>query len=159
MPRVTISLDDDLLAELDRFAGERGYAGRSEAVRDLVRGGLQQLDAGSSDKHECVAALIYAYDHHARDLAGRLTGRFHEQHDLTLATLHVHLGHDSCMEVAVLRGPGAQVREFGAQLTAERGVVYGRLVTLPVQVSTERHTHGHGPSHSHAHAEVPGTGT
>lgn len=157
MQRVTISLDGELLAELDRFTAQRGYSGRSEAVRDLVRSGLQQHEAdgdAGAEGRECVAALVYAYDHSARELAGRLTGRFHAHHDLTLATLHAHLGHDSCLEVALLRGPATAVRDFGEQLVAERGVLYGRLVTLPAEVSTERHTHGSGPSHSHEHAKI-----
>lgn len=154
MQRVTISLDDELLAELDRFASERGYAGRSEALRDLVRGGLQQLEPEGNDQRECVAALVYAFDHHSRELASRLTARFHEQHDLALASLHVHLDHESCMEIAVLRGPTAAVQAFGQQVAAERGVFHGRLVTLPVQVTSERHTHGAGPSHSHEHTRL-----
>jgi len=154
MQRVTISLDDDLLGELDRFAATRGYAGRSEAVRDLVRSGLQQLEPDADGDRECVAALVYAFDHQARELAARLTSRFHQHHDLTLATLHAHLGHDSCLEVALLRGPAAAVREFGEHVSAERGVLYGRLVTLPVQVTTERHTHGAGRAHSHEHTKI-----
>ena len=108
MQRVTVSLDDELLVELDRFAETRGYANRSEAVRDLVRGGLQQLDTGNSGDRECVATLMYVYDHHARELASRLTNRFHGHHHLALATMHVHLDHDSCLELAVLRGPAAE---------------------------------------------------
>lgn len=154
MQRVTISLDDELLAELDRFASERGYAGRSEALRDLVRSGLQQLEPEGDATRDCVAALVYAFDHHSRELASRLTARFHEQHDLALASLHVHLDHESCMEVAVLRGPTAAVRDFGAQVAAERGVFHGRLVTLPVRVTSEQHTHGAGPSHSHEHTKI-----
>jgi CopG family nickel-responsive transcriptional regulator len=42
MHRLTITVDDDLLAELDAFIAARGYANRSEAIRDLARSGLQQ---------------------------------------------------------------------------------------------------------------------
>lgn len=154
MQRVTVSLDDELLVELDRFAETRGYANRSEAVRDLVRSGLQQLDTGNSGDRECVATLMYVYDHHARELASRLTNRFHGHHHLALATMHVHLDHDSCLELAVLRGPAAEVREFGEQLIAERGVIHGRLMSVPAQLSTEKHTHGTTGAHPHAHTRI-----
>jgi len=39
MQRTTITLDDDLMARLDEFMADRQYANRSEAIRDLVRGG------------------------------------------------------------------------------------------------------------------------
>jgi CopG family nickel-responsive transcriptional regulator len=154
MQRVTISLDDELLTELDSFAAARGYANRSEAVRDLVRSGLQQLDTRNPADRECVATLAYVYDHRARELAGRLTDRFHAHHHLALATMHVHLDHDSCLEMAVLRGPTAEVRRFGEQVIAERGVVHGRLLSVPAQLSTERHTHGTTGAHAHAHMRV-----
>lgn len=154
MQRVTISLDGELLAEIDRFVEQRGYSGRSEAVRDLLRSGLQQLGTEADGSRECVAALVYAYGHQARELAGRLTSRFHEHHDLALATLHAHLGHDSCLEVALLRGPADAVGDFGERLMAERGVLYGRLVMLPAELSTESHVHGSGPSRQHEHTHI-----
>ena len=42
MQRVTITIDDELDEELNRFMKARGYANRSEAIRDLARSGLQQ---------------------------------------------------------------------------------------------------------------------
>ena len=37
MHRVTITLDDDLMAELDELIALRGTQNRSEAIRDLAR--------------------------------------------------------------------------------------------------------------------------
>jgi Arc/MetJ-type ribon-helix-helix transcriptional regulator len=86
MQRVTITIDDALAADLERYMTSHGYANRSEAVRDLARSGLQQQAVQS--KQPCVAALIYVYDHHQRELPKRLTRNFHNHHDLTQATLH-----------------------------------------------------------------------
>ena len=68
MQRVTITIDDELDAELARFMTARGYANRSEAIRDLARSGLQQAASEVGGPRPCVAALIYIYDHEARDL-------------------------------------------------------------------------------------------
>jgi CopG family nickel-responsive transcriptional regulator len=75
-----------------------------------------------------------------------------------VATLHVHLDHDSCLEVAVLRGERGEVRHFSQHVIAERGVRHGRLVMVPVDVSAQAHAHGDGPAHSHAHARVKEVG-
>jgi CopG family nickel-responsive transcriptional regulator len=153
MQRTTITLDDDLDARVDQFMVERGYGNRSEAIRDLVRAGLERdVLEGSPDK-PCVAAAVYVYDHEARDLARRLTGIGHDHHDLSLATLHVHLDHASCLEVTVLRGRSGEVRHYADHVIAERGVRYGRLVSVPVDLATETHVHGAGPTH-HSHAHV-----
>lgn len=154
MQRVTITLDDELLEHVDAFSAERGYDNRSEAIRDLVRNGLQQREDEQVDGRHCVAALVYVYDHAARELSRRLTRQFHDHHDLAVSNLHVHLDHESCLEVAVLRGPVKSVREFGAQVVAERGVAYGRLVMVPVEVRNETHVHGTSVPYAHAHTRI-----
>ncbi len=149
MQRVTITVDDELAGELDHFMAGRGYANRSEAIRDLARSGLQQAAVEVGGPRPCVAALVYLYDHEARELPKRLTRDFHERHDLAQATLHVHLDHESCMEVTVLKGRGADVQEFADHIIAERGVRHGHVVYLPADGT---HTHGRGETHSHGHA-------
>ena len=138
MQRVTITLDDALMKDLDRCAATRGYQNRSDAVRDLVRAGLQQMIPETGGKSDCVAALVYVYDHHVRELAKRLTQAFHSHHVLSLASLHVHLDEKNCMEVSVLKGPGEEVRHFAEHIIAERGVQHGRIFTMPAP-----HPHKH----------------
>jgi|SRR6516165_429802 CopG family nickel-responsive transcriptional regulator len=154
MQRVTITLDDDLMAEMDRLIARRGYQNRSEAVRDLVRAGIQQTTAATAPEQQCVAALVYVYDHGVRALAKRLTHCFHDHHDMAVSTLHMHLDHKSCMEVTVLKGRAGAVAGFAEQVIAERGVKHGRLVTVPVEISAERHAHGQSVSRRHEHAHV-----
>lgn len=154
MQRVTITLDDDLMADLDKLIAERGYQNRSEAIRDLARAGMQQTSPVAKSGEQCVAALVYVYDHGVRELAKRLTHAFHDHHSLAVSTLHVHLDHDSCLEVTVLKGAAGEVTRFAEQVIAERGVKHGRLVTVPVQLKAERHAHGDQVNRSHEHAHV-----
>src|SRR5580698_5799585 len=157
MQRVTITIDDELAAELDHFMAARGYANRSEAMRDLARSGLQQAATEVGGTRDCVAALVYVYDHEARELPKRLTRSFHDHHDLSLTSMHVHLDHESCLEVAVLRGKTQEVRHLADHIIAERGVRHGRLVTIPVELENQKHVHSSAPSHtksSHRHLHV-----
>ncbi len=154
MQRITITIDDDLLAEVDRFQQMRGYEARSEVIRDLLRAGLEQVHEDSDSPGECVAALSYVYDHDMRGLSKRLCDSGHEHHDLVLTTLHVHLNHESCMEVAILRGKTAEVRHYAGHLMAERGVRHGRLVTVPVEMPAESHVHGEEAAEAHRHIRV-----
>ncbi len=132
MQRVTITLDDDLADEIDRLVKQRGYQNRSEAIRDLARGGFRQIaEENDSQSGECVAALVYIYKHEARDLSHRLTSIFHEHHDLSVSALHVHLDHGDCLELNVLHGPVRKVRQLAEHVIAERGVRHGRVVVLP----------------------------
>ena len=154
MQRVTITLDDELLAALDRIILARGYQNRSEAIRDLTRAGIAQNTDETAAGRECVAALVYVFDHEGRELSKRMTRSFHDRHDLSLATMHVHLDHESCLEIAVLRGNTREVQHFGDHVISERGVRHGRIVTIPVQLERQKHAHGSKARRGHLHAHV-----
>jgi CopG family nickel-responsive transcriptional regulator len=158
MQRITITVEDGFLAELDALMQARGYTSRSEAIRDLARVGLQQAQKEPGSTGETLAALVYVFEHHKRELSQRLAGAFHDHHDLSLSAMHVHLDHDACLEVTLLRGPATEVRRLADQVIAERGVSYGTLVTVPVAVRAEAHSHG-SHRHRHLHTHVRGTGT
>jgi len=153
MQRITLSVDDDLADVLDQHAKTHRYASRSEALRDILRGvkARQQLgdDTGKANGF-CIATLAYVYDHETRGLGQRLTQSQHKHHDLQVATLHVHLDHDSCLEVSVLRGPVKAVRALADDTVSQRGVRHGQLHLVPADRARGRHSHG-GGSHEHEH--------
>ena len=153
MQRVTVTLDEDLIAELDRFIESRGYQNRSEAVRDLARSGLRQAAEAAGEGEDAVGALVYLYDHEARNMSKRLTEAHHRHHDMSVCTLHMHLDDAQCLEVALLRGPTRSLRHFSEHLIAERGVRHGRLVLVPLEARAggEGHGHSHGPGGHHHH--------
>jgi CopG family nickel-responsive transcriptional regulator len=140
MRRITISIDDELFATLERLGSRRGYANRSEVVRDMIREAIGRERSEHDERAPCLATLTYVYEHEKRDLARRLTHAQHDHHDLSLATLHIHLDQHNCLEVAVLRGAADAVRAFADAVTAQRGVHYGRLHILPID--------GHGHPHA-----------
>jgi CopG family nickel-responsive transcriptional regulator len=153
MQRITISAEEEFFAELDASCAALGYQNRSEALRDLARAGMRQAREEKGGIGPCIAALVYVYDHGARELSKRLTDTFHDHHDLSLAATHIHLDHDSCMEVAILRGDAAAVERLAGHIIAERGVRHGRLVKVPVEERLETHDHGDG-GHVHLHLHV-----
>ncbi|TYC61810.1 nickel-responsive transcriptional regulator NikR [Rhodobacterales bacterium] len=131
MQRVTITLDDDLMEELDKLIDARGYQNRSEAIRDLAWAGLGQARRDAGSQQPCFGVLSYVYDHASRDLARRLTSTFHHHHDLTVASMHVHLDADNCLEIGILKGPTAEVQHFAEHVIAERSVRHGTLQIVP----------------------------
>lgn len=153
MERVTISLESGLAEAFDSLCERLGYASRSEAMRDLIRARLAQETLASGASRYCVAQIGYVYNHHDRQLAERIAAIQHEQHDLTVSSMHLHMDHDHCMEVAFLRGPTQRVRQFADRLVAETGVRHGSISLVPVEVDGgQAHQHGgHGHPHPHPH--------
>jgi CopG family nickel-responsive transcriptional regulator len=162
--RITISIDTALAEEFDKLIASRGYKNRSAAVRDLVRSHLEAQRFTHAPAGHCVANLSYVYNHHQRDLAERLTALQHDQHDLTVATLHAHLDHDNCLESVILRGATSAVRTFSDAMMAQPGVRHGKLNLVAVEVdASHHHSHAHVHSHelapSHVHGSVEPTST
>ena len=151
MDRFTVSLEAELLQQFDDYIRRRGYKKRSEAVRDILREKLEAERLAEERGGHCIACLSYIYNHHERQLARRLTQASHDHHDLTLSTVHVHLDHENCMEVAILRGPTAEVGHFADSIIGETGVRHGKLNAVPVEVSHGAHAHAHAHAHAPAH--------
>lgn len=149
MERLTISLDNQLSQQFDEFIRARGYTNRSEAMRDLIREQLEAARLENRGTGHCVATLSYIYNHHESDLAGRVTSVQHDHHDLTLSSMHVHLDHDNCLEIAILRGGIDEVEKFANLVIATRGVRNGKLHMIPVEIRQEQHTSG-SPPHLHS---------
>jgi CopG family nickel-responsive transcriptional regulator len=141
MQRVTITIDDDLLTAIDALCESRGYGSRSEAVRDIVRNALAPARAAGAGSAAFCGALSYVYSHGTRDLARRLTDEGH-QHGVSIASMHVHLNHDDCLEVAVLRGSVSQMQSYADTVITQRGVRYGHLHLIPEGEEAHVH-HGH----------------
>jgi CopG family nickel-responsive transcriptional regulator len=130
--RFGVSMDDRLLAALDGIVSRRGYANRSEAIRDLVRA-EQVRESWENEKGLVVGTLTLVYDHHVRELSERLVTLQHDHEEMVHSTMHIHLSHRMCLEVIVLKGKARAVQQLADRLIAARGVRHGRLVATAGQ--------------------------
>jgi CopG family nickel-responsive transcriptional regulator len=126
LSRIGVAIDSDLLAKFDALIARRGYTNRSEAFRDLIREELIEK-AWEAPDSKVVGTVTIVYDHHVRLLNEKLTDLQHEFYHHILSTLHVHLDHDNCLEVLVVRGRAADVRKIADTLISTKGVKHGRL--------------------------------
>lgn len=129
--RFGVSMPAGLVRELDAWRKGRGYGNRSEAVRDLVRDALVEAtseEANADSVTEMVGVVTIVYDHTTRQLSDHLTHMQHHAHHIAVATLHIHLTPDNCLEVIVLRGPRADVTSMAHHLISTKGVLHGKFV-------------------------------
>lgn len=142
--RFGISMPAPLVRDLDTWRKGRGYANRSEAIRDLVRDALveTQWEQEEANETEMVGVVTIVYDHTTRQLSDHLTDMQHHSHHISQATLHIHLNQDHCLEVIVLRGPRADVTELADHLISTKGVLHGKFIPT---------TTGEDLAHVHSH--------
>jgi CopG family nickel-responsive transcriptional regulator len=146
LSRFGVAMETSLLAQFDELVRERGST-RSEVLRDLARAEI--VRALSRRRVDCFASVTIVYNHHVRELSERLTEMQHELGDQVRSTMHVHLDHERCLEVIVMRGRADKLQAAADKLFATRGVLQGSIEVVPVGAAANepsrasaRHRHG-----------------
>jgi CopG family nickel-responsive transcriptional regulator len=150
--RFGVAIERSLLREIDALTRERGGT-RSELFRDLSRAAVGRAKVKRGV--DAVCALTLVYDHHVRDLSEKLTELQHRLGEGVRAALHVHLTHDLCLEVVVMRGRSDELQAIADRMLAMRGVKQGgiEIITgLGERAPDHGHDHGHENDHEHAHS-------
>jgi CopG family nickel-responsive transcriptional regulator len=161
LSRFGVAMETALLAQFDQLVQARGST-RSEVLRDLARAEI--VRSLSTRRVEAFASITIVYNHHVRELSERLTAMQHDLGEQVRSTLHVHLDHDRCLEVIVMRGRADRLQAVAEKLFATRGVLQGSIEVVPVagpSGSEPVHEHDERPSrsrkkanrHRHSHTE------
>lgn len=125
--RFGVSIENNLLNKFDRSIHKKGYKNRSEAIRDLIRRNLineMNLDL----KVKSIATLTILYDHHLGNVTDRLLELQHNHTSDILVSSHVHIDHNNCLEVIVLKGLTINIKELANKIKALKGIKHGELV-------------------------------
>jgi len=123
--RFGVSLEKDLLDKFDRLIKKENYANRSEAFRDLIREKLVKAEWKSGE--HVAGTITLVYDHHKRDLLNVLTDIQHEYHDFIISGQHIHLDHNNCLEIIVVKGNPKEITTLANKLKSAKGVMFGQL--------------------------------
>jgi CopG family nickel-responsive transcriptional regulator len=126
--RFGVSIDSQLIKKFDALIGRKGYATRSEAIRDMIRETLVEQE-WESGEHETVGTITIVYNHHTRELEHALTDMQHKSFHQIVSTLHVHLDAHNCLEVLVVKGKSQEIRKIADRLIGTKGVKHGKLTT------------------------------
>ena len=125
LTRFGISLPEDLLKKFDSYCKKEKYTNRSEAIRDLIRSVLIQKEWHSTQ--QVAGALTLIYDHHVRELMGKITSIQHEFEEAIISTQHIHLDHHNCLEIVAVKGLPQTVQALHAKLKALKGIKHTTL--------------------------------
>lgn len=135
--RFGISMENDLLHEFDHLITCKGYTNRSEAIRDIVREKLIE-ESTKNPTGTVYGALVFIYNHHKRELEKSLSNLQHEFFGNIISTSHVHVDHDHCLEVVLLKGEASLLKSLAEKLLSFKGVQHGKLT---LTASLEGHSH------------------
>ena len=153
LERVSLTIPPELLSELDAVADEAEYASRSEAFRDALREFLTAYRWREDLDGRQQGTVVILYDHDVSGVTDELLALQHDLHGTIIASQHVHLTEDLCLETLVVDGPASDLRELVGRIQSLRGI---RQVKLAVvgdaggeadadgkRGHVRRHEHGH----------------
>ncbi len=123
--RFGVSLEKSLLGRFDAAIQRTGYKSRSEAIRDLIRSEL--VERQWKESKEVAGVIMLVYDHHGRRLQEAITDIQHRHLKEIVSTQHVHLDHDNCLEVVIVRGRPGVLERLAGRLKSLRGVKHCSL--------------------------------
>ena len=125
--RFGISLPTHLLEIFDQSITNKGYQNRSQAIRDLITKEIVKDEWQDNNSDEVAGAITLVYDHHSKGLSDNLTSLQHDFYDIIISTTHVHLDHDNCLEVIIVKGPTHKVKEIVEKLKVIRGIKHNEI--------------------------------
>lgn len=125
--RFSVSIPADVVSGLDRLAGEKGFANRSQCLTGMIREAV--VDHDSLDDDAVMMGLItFIYDHRKRNLQNKLADIQH-RYLLEIITIQlVHLEKNQSLQILLVQGPARTLREISNTFTSQKGVHYGKLM-------------------------------
>jgi len=130
LTRVSLTLPEELLEELDGSLKARGYASRSEAIRDSLRGFLADYKYRKGLKGQIVGVLVLVYEHDVRGLTDAIIDIQHSAGEIVSTVQHIHLDAKNCLETSVLKGPAEKIEKLVERLEGLRGVKQAKLMII-----------------------------
>ena len=125
LSRFGVSMDQGLLRDFDHLISTKGYPNRSEAIRDIVRDAIMTEEIASPNS-QGTGTINIVFNHHKAKLTDKLTQLQHDSKLHIYSTTHVHLDRELCLETTVVKGNLGDIREFGDQIAALKGVLHAR---------------------------------
>lgn len=127
LERFSITIDQCLMRKFLKLASQRGYNNRSEAIRDLIRQSLVEEEWHGDG--EVIGIISIVYDHHQRQLLGKIADIQHDSVAWILSSTHIHLDHHNCLEVIITKGKASVLKNLADQLISLKGVKKGTIST------------------------------
>lgn len=128
LTRFGVSVDDDLLKKFDEIIKNKKYENRSEAIRDLIRNLIVEEEwAKKNFNNDSIGTINLVYDHHKRELLNKLNHIQHDYNKYIVSDTHVHLDHNNCLDVIIVRGKTGKLKEIADKLISLKGIKFGKL--------------------------------
>jgi len=137
LKRFSVAVPEDLLNKFDGYINKEGYPNRSKVIVDLISKCI--IKESWRKKEEVAGTIVIVFDHHKQSLSRRLTEIQHDYHNIIISSQHIHFGHDTCMEIIVVKGQADEILHLASKIKTEKGIFHSEVV----MTNTGKHIHSH----------------
>ena len=127
MPIVSISLNGEILSELDKLQSTMGFSGRSEAIRAGIRSFVSE-EKQKSDLSGNIHAILLVV--HNDEFDHVVSGITHNFEDLITTHLHSKIEKKKCMELFVIDGDAEKVSTMTKDFQTNKNMDTVKLVAI-----------------------------
>ena len=127
MPIISVSLNDEILSEMDKLQKSMGFSGRSEIIRAGLRTLISEEKQRSNLSGSIHALLMVVHDEESEQI---VTGIKHNYEDLIGTHLHSKIDGNKCMELFLLRGEAEKVDVMTRDFQTNRKMDHVKLVAM-----------------------------
>ncbi len=132
MSVVSVSMPEELVERIDRFADEHGYTGRSEVIREASRDLLGEFQDRSLEDRDLMGVVTVLFDYETTTVEEQMMRLRHEHEELVASNFHSHVGGHHCMELFVLDGSLEEISTFVGKIRATQDTLTVDYSVLPV---------------------------
>lgn len=126
LKRFGVSLEDELLEDLDKYTEDNGFANRSQAIRFLIKKNITE------QKWLCnnivAGVIIIMYDLDKKEIVSRIASIQQSYTDVILSSSQYYINTNFCMHIASVMGEAHRLTELSDRLTTIKGIKHGKLV-------------------------------
>jgi CopG family nickel-responsive transcriptional regulator len=126
LKRFGVSLEEEILDELDRFVKDNGFANRSQAIRFFVEKSIAEKKWMCG--HLVAGTIVLMYNQSKRDIITKITDIQQNYHDVILSSSQYYLDNDFCLHIATVKGAAHRLTELSDRLITVKGLKHGKLV-------------------------------
>lgn len=123
--RFGVSLESEILDELDQLVANESFPNRSQAIRYLISN--YEVSKKWNDNEIVTGAIVLVYDHKKKELHSKVKALQHAYNCLMLSAQHIHLDENNCIETITIKGKAERLTRLANRLKAIKGIKHGSL--------------------------------
>ena len=123
--RFGISVEQDLLDELDNYVKENQFSNRSQAIRHLISKNVVERKWQCNNK--VAGAVTLTYDPRKREILKNIAQVQEFYYEEILSSQRFILNKDKCLEIVAVKGIASRLTELSDRMITIKGIEHGKL--------------------------------